>query len=553
MWDVQTGGLIHTFTTQSRVNDIKISRSEVYIACGLSNGSVLLWDIHTKMEHKVQGNDQKIVTLCWLLHSELAVATRNSLYIYSAISHSTLGSLSFLDNVWGMIYLGDKKDKKDRDDMDDMEEDGEDGEDGEDREDREDREDGEDGEDVEGKGEGNGDKDRVDFLIGTSQPGVGLARRLYSFEAISRRWSEPPKQKWSTVKLGQQARQLILHRGKQSPTHLGQLIHPTLVGNDIACITQPSGMQLFSTESYNWANKPPLLDAAESAAVSLHRNLVVQTKDSIQIFSVDVLTSSEVQNDVRASHVYPLSENHIACLQPNRNVTLLEMGTLRELHPGKNNLLTWLSLTAHRLHSALPPSHRWLHAEFGASAVMKAWNSGTPLTGWTEAIDELEDTPFGGLSPECTWTVTVYGLPRQELCVKDTRSGALLAKVPLDDELGKGEIYDLSFNSETMFSLKIEGPGQHIQVPFDITASSSDRYRITKGKPVPLSEPREKPPYALDANCEWVIDSKSRKICWISPGNLRRGNGGHFWAGLSLVMVGVDGVVRKVTFKEPDC
>ena len=34
---------------------------------------------------------------------------------------------------------------------------------------------------------------------------------------------------------------------------------------------------------------------------------------------------------------------------------------------------------------------------------------------------------------------------------------------------------------------------------------------------------------------------------------LRRGDGSHFWSGLSLVMVRDDGVVRKLTFKDPDC
>jgi hypothetical protein len=69
---------------------------------------------------------------------------------------------------------------------------------------------------------------------------------------------------------------------------------------------------------------------------------------------------------------------------------------------------------------------------------------------------------------------------------------------------------------------------------------------------VPLSEPRAAAPYALDASCGWVVDAEFRKIRWVSPGNVRKGNGGHFWAGLSLVMVGDDGVVRKLSFKEPD-
>ena len=122
------------------------------------------------------------------------------------------------------------------------------------------------------------------------------------------------------------------------------------------------------------------------------------------------------------------------------------------------------------------------------------------------------------------------------------------------DELGAGEVYGIAFDSETRFYLKIDGLGWHVQIPYDIIASPPGRfsYTITEGKPMPLLEPRAIPLYTLDANCEWVLDAGSRKICWISPGNVRRGNGGHFWAGLSLVMVGDDGVVRKVTFRDPD-
>jgi hypothetical protein len=149
----------------------------------------------------------------------------------------------------------------------------------------------------------------------------------------------------------------------------------------------------------------------------------------------------------------------------------------------------------------------------------------------------------------------VYGSPRPQLRVKDAKSGITLAKLRLKhDRLGTGEVYDVTFDSETRFNLKVDGPGWHVRIPHDIIASPSGRYSYTinRRKPVSLSKPRETPPYALDANCEWIVDAKSRKICWIPPGNIQRGEGGHFWAGLSLVMVGDDGVVRKLSFKEPD-
>jgi hypothetical protein len=142
------------------------------------------------------------------------------------------------------------------------------------------------------------------------------------------------------------------------------------------------------------------------------------------------------------------------------------------------------------------------------------------------------------------------------LRVEDAKDGTILVNLPLgNDYFGTGKVYNVTFDSETRFYLKVDGPGRHVQIPHDIILSPSGPYShtIIKGKPVPFSESRATPPYTLDANCEWVVDAESRKICWISPGNVRRGNGGHFWAGLSLVMVGDDGVVRKLTLKESDC
>ena len=135
--------------------------------------------------------------------------------------------------------------------------------------------------------------------------------------------------------------------------------------------------------------------------------------------------------------------------------------------------------------------------------------------------------------------------------------GTTLAKLPLDDGCseGKGVSYDLAFDSETRFHLKVDGSGYHLKIPYDIIPSPSGQhpYTIKRGEPVPLSTPRETSPYTLDANSEWVLDGESRRICWIPPDIMWRGSGGHFWVGASLVMLGYDGVVRKLTFKDPDC
>ena len=488
MWDVQTGGLTHTFTTQSQITDISVSMGD-HIAYGSSDGSVALWNTHTKEEGQGFGNGQPVVTICWLTPWELAVATQDSIYIRNIVVGRTSGSPSIPGRVWGMVYSPSSG----------------------------------------------------ELLVGASQPGKGVDQELYAFGIISVReltWTHSQKKIiWI----------------QQPRMYLRPLQHPTLVGEEIVFITPPSGVQSFNAKSYDLTSNPPLLDMATSVAVSLNRNLVVQTEGSIQIFSLDVLKHGGARNHKRLSHIYPLGETHIICRrQANNYPAVFELKTLRKLHPNND---TWplMSLPTNKPPHVRASFIRGLVAEFGISVVQEAWRSGTSLPGWTEAV--YEDAPLSGLSPDCTQIVTFYGSPRWELHLKGAKNGGVLAKLPLKrDSFGAGKVYDVVFDSKTRFHLKIDGPGWHVQVPHDIIPSPSRHYShtITKGKPRPLSEPRKTPPYTLDANCEWVVDAGSRKICWIPPGNVRRGNNGHFWAGLSLVMVGDDGVVRKVSFKEPD-
>jgi hypothetical protein len=490
MWDVQTGGLTHTFTVLSEITAIAVSTTGDHIACGSSDGSVAFWNTRTKEKGKGFGNGVLVVTICWMSSQEFAVATQSFVYIHDIVTGETLYKISTSGRVWGMVYPADE--------------------------------------------------DRL--VVGTSQQGEGASQELCSLETIKKIEMLP----WRLSRKGE-----ALER--QPRTDLGILLRPTLAGEDIVCITPPSGVRSFNTKSRNWTNSPPLLDAATSVAVSLNRNIVAQTEDSIQIFSPEVLKSVGTHNNVRSSHVYPLGERHIVCLlQPTRRLALLELETLRKLRPNDDTSQLGSLPINQSLHA--PASFgRGIVAEFGVSAVMEAWQSRTPLPEWTEATDE--DPQLSGLSPSCTRIVTLYGSPRREVHVKDAKDGTVLANLPLgDDDFGTREVYDVAFDSETRFHLKIDGPGRHVQIPHDIVPSpvGPHSHTITKGEPVALSEPRITPPYTLDANCEWVVDAESRKICWISPGNVRRGNGGHFWAGLSLVMVGDDGVVRKLSFKEPD-
>jgi len=501
MWDVQTGGLIHTFTTQPKVNDVALSASGDRIASGSSDGSVRFWNVRTKAEGTSFGNGQLVVTICWLSPQKLAVATQNCLYIRDVVAGRTVDNLFIPDRLWGMFYFEEKD----------------------------------------------------EFLVGTSRRSLQADQELYSLETIPHQRPKPFEKRHSAVDRGQPARRSPAYRRNQSLTP-GQLMRPTIVGKEIACITPPSGVQSFSTESFSWTNNPPLLSAATSVAVSLNRNLVVQNKDSIQIFSIDVLTSSEVSNDAPPPRVHPLGKKHaLSVLQPGGHLTVFELETLRELHPDDITLLFESSLPTQSPSSRAPPCPGSV-VKFDLSEAVQLWRSGTPLPGWAE-IDE-EAKLLYEFSPACTKLVVVLNRTiGRRIWLHDAESRGPLAVLDRgDSSLGDREVYDITFGSESRFYLEVDGPGQHFKIPYDIIAPLSDMHghTITEGNPVRLSKPQA-PPYTLDANCEWVLNIESKKVCWIPSGNIRRGGGGYAWVGSSLIMIGDDSAVRKISFKEPDC
>jgi hypothetical protein len=167
-----------------------------------------------------------------------------------------------------------------------------------------------------------------------------------------------------------------------------ELSSPTLAGGAVAWITLPRGVRSFDIGSWDSMDDPLLLDTATSVAVSLNRNIVAQTEDSLQIFTFDVLRNRGARNDARTSHVYPLGGKHIVCLlQPDRHLTILELGTLRKLH--LNDYTSFLlSLPINQPPSVRASFSRGLVAEFGIPVVMQAWQSGTPLPEWAEGEDE---------------------------------------------------------------------------------------------------------------------------------------------------------------------
>ena len=157
---------------------------------------------------------------------------------------------------------------------------------------------------------------------------------------------------------------------------------------------------------------------------------------------------------------------------------------------------------------------------------------------WSVKINRL---PWGsGISPGGNRIVTFHTEePATRIRVWDTRGGRLQAEFLIDQFYPLSP--DITFDSETLF----HSHHCNYRIPYDLTLSPGvtiiSRERVVESRQ-----------YEVDSGHEWVV-SGSERICWIPPGYIRSTRGGYHWAGSdTLVMVGEDGTLRKLTFRSQE-
>ena len=105
VWDIQTGGLVHTFVPEWRAEDIAVSLTGRYLACGLSDGSVKIWEVANKAEVSNFNSGSPAVHLCWLEPAEqLAVASEESVRVWDVLTGKALRSFVLKGSIRGVAY-----------------------------------------------------------------------------------------------------------------------------------------------------------------------------------------------------------------------------------------------------------------------------------------------------------------------------------------------------------------------------------------------------------------------------------------------------------------
>ena len=105
LWDIQTGGLIHTFVLKSKPKAIAISFAGCYLACGLPDGSVKVWEVANKREGGIVESGSSVVDLCWVEPEQLlAVGRVKSMEMWDAVAGKVVRRFAVKLPIRGMVY-----------------------------------------------------------------------------------------------------------------------------------------------------------------------------------------------------------------------------------------------------------------------------------------------------------------------------------------------------------------------------------------------------------------------------------------------------------------
>ena len=167
---------------------------------------------------------------------------------------------------------------------------------------------------------------------------------------------------------------------------------------------------------------------------------------------------------------------------------------------------------------------------------------------WTLHLITLDERPLiGGISPSGARLVTIDSC---SIHLWDTQNGQLRTRLDIN-QFGNTDPLGIKFESEDEFH------SQHgdYRVPYVILPSVSgtvDDSIIRRAEIPSVVQPQRR--YDVDEAREWVTITSSptsTKAFWIPPGYIRLDHRSHCWIGNTLVMAGLDGTLRKLTFREP--
>ena len=472
-WDIQTGGLIHTFVMEQNATAIAVSSKGRYLACALSGGSVEVWGVADTMEgaaiwtsdsqERVRESGSPASRFCWLEPEErLAVSTGSRVQIWDVITGTILRKSAMQYPVHHMVY-----------------------------------------------------SQRFDKLAVMGSSTSGRVITLIN----------PQK---STL----------------TPNWIGQNVSCftfSQTTEELVCGMEADGIQLFnfSTRLSKHLKHPDTMTSVSS----LQNGTVVANfaGSGIQLLSLDRGHATSQEPTISALTVRAFDQGKITTIfsTSRDHVLLLETATMSQLL--RVPVQSTLPASTHHT-TILCASHKNLmavyHFKEGNQGFLQSWRFHDRDPSW---IVEAEGAPaIGRISPNGALLVTLHDLSYQRLVfVWNAQNGRLDARL---EESSKPR--DMEFTSDMELGFHYDNACEF----YPVSSQGLDRGR---SRFVPLPEPlQNRWGPGVDDTHEWVVCG-SQRGCWIPPGYIGLARRSYCWAGSSLLMVGQDGMLRKLTFREP--
>lgn len=474
LWDMQTGGLIHTFTMKFEINDIAVSSTGRYLASCSPDGTFRFWEVETGSGGS-RFLGEPIVDICWLEpEDQAALAFKGSVVVLEVTTERTLHTFPVGESVRGIAF-----------------------------------------------------SPRQRRLAVWLTSGIESTIKVISIQTGLVLVSSPP----------------LLHVSRF--TFSGD-------GDRIVCATK-AGNLLFLPVTItltSWRDCPHQPGTIHSICHLRSGHLVVGVGDCIQLLAMEYVQPSRIGLDpeVSISHVYPLDNGKAVCTssRDRGDVSLLDVETMktlasygltpRDIDPSLVPRILCASINRRTTILNFPKHH---DGEFHLiRSVFPGWRISLPqpvtlvaLSPGGGGIVVVEESASGG------WQFRVV----KTLDGKTLFSAIQAGRPPKT----------IVFTSGTEFYTEYEDEDRRVTRCVRSTFVLNPRLPTDMIRKLSEESVLSTHPYELDENLEWVIDAKSRRVCWLPPGYVSGTENGHCFAGSSIVMAGEDGIVRRLTFTEP--
>ena len=509
-WDIQTGGLIHTFRLEQRIQDIAVSSKGRYLACRLYDGCVKVWDIADKTE-VATWTRSRATHLCWLEPEEwLVVSTETLVNVWDVVTGTVRGNYKMDNSVRCVAYS---------------------------------------------------QKSNQLAVAITSTPGSTIT--IINPQTVTPTASYRIPQQVHCFAFSQITEELVC--GLETPglwlsnvlaQHSKHIEYPRAM-RSVSCLRNGTvvanfpnlGVQLLSPDLGHTPSHKPTISPLAIRPLDQGRIIAICLDDRIVLLGLATM-SQLLSIRFRNLDGIPINGTTILCASQAGLMAVchLEVGDKRFLQLWRfhEEVPRWtVEVDARPRIGRISPTAVRL-VTFGTKdgqSRVDVWNTKYGQLDLLPEVFTPKDVPPEDVPPE-------YSSPKGSRLPRSS-ADFLLKKIQLPKEVQPSKAFQLP-----------EGfPPEEFPSPLDIRFTSDAEFYLqynerrisctVRSRGLFTRGERTPPPSQsldLDDTCEWVV-SGSKRICGIAPGYIRLASSTNYcWAGSSLVMVGEDEILRRLDF-----